>query len=465
MSLVWDHPSAPPEMGCLPDASEDRNDQLASGVAFVRWEDARGRPSSMPRRDTSSLSAVPTSLPPKDSTVLLTCPVRGQLTVAALAKDGLTPTEEARRIDFINYLIGRGYPKASIAVETVVLTGLGAGGRNNLRADVIVYDISAAEVGKKSGGDRLNHALVVAEIKRDSKSKTSGLTFQLEPAMRLLPSLNVLGVYWDDVNRILLYKTVARRNGVKTVLVQQDSLANLPGYGQGYKSKPITLKTLVPAENLVATLLGLANVMRSHGINDEQLRYKETVKLLLARYVDEKSARARKDQVLDLQVFEGPDPAFEGRVSAVYEVAATRYSRATTLFKPKHASELPSAAIRDCVRAIQGVNLSSASSDVMQQVFMSFVPAVFKKSLDQYFTPVTLIDAMVDMTAIGPTDKVADPAMGTADFLTSAMASRTTAGDDDAPQRVFGVDKDERAFDLAVIKYDLEPRWASQSLE
>ena len=70
----------------------------------------------------------------------------------------------------------------------------------------------------------------------------------------------------------------------------------------------------------------------------------------------------------------------------------------------------------------------------MQQVFMSFVPTVFKKNLDQYFTPVTLIQTMVEMTRVGPNDKVADPAMGTADFLTATMDYRTKKGDSEIIQ-------------------------------
>lgn len=53
------------------------------------------------------------------------------------------------------------------------------------------------------------------------------------------------------------------------------------------------------------------------------------------------------------------------------------------------------------------------------------------------------------MTDIGPTDKIADPAMGTADFLTAAMNDR--AEDDDIIHRVFGIDSDDKAYDLAVV--------------
>lgn len=85
----------------------------------------------------------------------------------------------------------------------------------------------------------------------------------------------------------------------------------------------------------------------------------------------------------------------------------------------------------------------------MQQIFMSFVPAVFKKSLSQYFTPISLIETVVSMVDIGPNDKIADPAMGTADFLTVAMAARPD--DDDIIHRVFGIDSDPKAYDLAIV--------------
>ena len=42
-------------------------------------------------------------------------------------------------------------------------------------------------------------------------------------------------------------------------------------------------------------------------MNDEQLRYKETVKLILARYCDEKAAAQSEDHEVSLQVYAGSD--------------------------------------------------------------------------------------------------------------------------------------------------------------
>ena len=384
--------------------------------------------------------------------VLLVCPVRGPLGASALAKDGLTSTEEARRVDFLHFLIDeRNYPPEHVRVEVVTLKNLGESGRNQLRADVIVYDRPWPKIVNTAKKTQLGQAILVAEIKRDSSKKMRGISQQLEPALLLLPRLDTLGVYWDDENRILFTKSVSNRGRHKEVLVGTDSIANLPDYGIAYHSKAITVDTLTKPANLVATLQGLANIMRSHGVNDEQKRYKETVKLLLARYVDEKKARGSENKQLRLQVLAGDDTGFKSRVERMYTQAAVRYQRVKTLFTPVTRPELDERTLRDLVCAIQGFDFSSASSNTMQQVFMTFVPVVFKKNLSQYFTPASLIDTMLQMVAPGPTEKIADPAMGTADFLTSALNFCIERGDDDAFGRIYGIDSDPSAYDLAIV--------------
>ena len=402
-------------------------------------------------KDVQMAKSRPAITTPSASRPLLFCPIRGPLTVSALAKDGLTPTEELRRIELINFLLDKDYPPENIAVETVILKKLGESGRNKLRCDLIAYSETAAELEHLDIEERVKRAVLVAEVKRENAKKLSGITCQLEPAMRQLPGMAVMGVYWDDLEHILFVKQLVRRNGDQQLEIIADELSNLPSFRGLYKAKLLTYPNLLKGVNLLAILHKLANVMRSHSINEPQLRYKETVKLLLAKYCDEKEGMERHDETLALQLMPGADLTFMQRVTEVYNKAATRYSRAETLFKPIAVSELPEAALRDVVRVVQSTEFSSASNETLQQVFMTFVPAVFKKNLDQYFTPISLIQAIVQMVKIGPNDKVADPGMGTADFLTAAMEYRAKLGDKDIHQRVIGIDSDPFAFDLAVI--------------
>ncbi|MXX18230.1 MAG: N-6 DNA methylase [Dehalococcoidia bacterium] len=393
----------------------------------------------------------PTQSPDVEGVVLY-CPVRGALRAGGLAADGLTPTEEARRVDFLHFLIDeRNYPPEHIRVEVVTIRNLGESGRNQLRADVIVYDRPWVEIQPAAREQQLEHVILVAEIKRDSAKRRKGVVYQLEPALRVLPRLSTFGVYWDDESRILFTKSVEEKKGYEEVVVASDSIANLPDYGTAYRHKPITVDTLTKPSNLMATLNGFANIMRSHGINDSQQRYRETVKLLLARYVDERTAKVSSTKRLQMQVLGDIDSGFRERIENLYTSASIRYSRVETLFSPTPGPGVDEDTLRDLVRAIQGFDFSSVSSDTMQQVFMTFVPVVFKKDLSQYFTPASLIETMVRMVAPGPTEKIADPAMGTADFLAAAMNYCMQRGDDDALGRVYGIDSDAQAYDLAVV--------------
>ncbi|WIK99135.1 N-6 DNA methylase (plasmid) [Bacillus bombysepticus] len=382
---------------------------------------------------------------------LLTCPIRGNLNTHMMAKDGLKVSEEKRRIDLIKFLLKRNYPKSHFAVETVLVKKLGESGRNSLRCDLIIYDTPVSSLADLSLKEKLERAILVAEVKRDSTKKNNALSYQLEPAMRLLPNMNVMGAYWDDINKLLYVKRLVEKDSETHLDIIEDSLANLPKYGNRYKETPLTFDNLTTPENLKDILMDIANIMRSHGVNDEQTRYKETVKLLLARYCDEREAKASSTKELQLQVFKGTDINFMKRVNSYYEISSRRYSRAKTLFSPNYKPDLEERTLREIIKSIQDINFTATSNEAMQDVFMSFVPAVFKKSLDQYFTPIGLIQAIIKMVKIGPNDIIADPAMGTADFLTGAMEDRLAVGDDDIVHRVYGIDSDQKAYDLAVV--------------
>ena len=124
-------------------------------------------------------------------------------------------------------LLSKNYPRENFQCETVVIKHIGNNGRNSLRADIVIYDIPIIEANALDDTNRNKHVLLVAEIKRESKSKKSGVAFQLEPAMRQSDRTFVLGVYWDDVNRYLYVKQIKDEQ----IIITRDELGNLPEYG------------------------------------------------------------------------------------------------------------------------------------------------------------------------------------------------------------------------------------------
>lgn len=379
----------------------------------------------------------------------LLCPIRGPLNAEYFSKDGLTVTEEARRIECIKFLLSKNYPRENFQCETVVIKHIGNNGRNSLRADIVIYDIPIIEANALDDTNRNKHVLLVAEIKRESKSKKSGVAFQLEPAMRQSDRTFVLVVYWDDVNRYLYVKQIKDEQ----IIITRDELGNLPEYGNPYRYKKLKYRDLIKPEDITATLMDIANILRSNQVNDDSTRYRETVKLLLAKYIDEREAKETGEDLL-MQVVPGEDLSFETRIKSLYSRTARVYSKAKSIFG-NYGFDADAKTLREMVQKVQGLNLLDSSSDSMQQVFMTFVPAVFKKDLDQYFTPLTLVNCMVEILRPGPNDKVADPAMGTADFLSATMQYRLKYNDGQIINRVYGADKDPQAYELAVINMAL----------
>lgn len=378
-------------------------------------------------------------------TANLICPVRGELTSSYFAKDGFTITEEARRIDCIKYLLLKKYPAENFQCETTIIKNIGHNGRNSLRSDIVIYDAPLSDIKNIPLDEQQKHIVAVCEIKRESKSGKKGIKFQLLPALRQIDKSFVYGVYWDDTNRHLYIKKTENNE----VTITKDELGNIPDCGQPYKYKKLKYGDLIKPEDISATLMDIANILRSNHINDDSSRYRETVKLLLAKYIDEREAKESGEDLI-LQIVPGKDVQFTERVNKLYARTARIYSKAKTIFS-QETSCLEEKALREIIEKVQGLNLLDSSIDSMQQVFMTFVPAVFKKDLDQYFTPLTLVDCMVEILKPGPNDKVADPAMGTADFLTATMQYRLKRNDGQIINRVYGVDKDKQAYELAVI--------------
>ena len=157
---------------------------------------------------------------------LLRCPVRGTLSVPERAKDGLTFTEEKRRIDCIELLRRKGYPLSHIKIETT-LWRFGNQGRNSFRTDIAVLD-QPVESLPNDLNELSPHIVLVAEIKRDNTKARAAIETQVYPALNFLSKVNVLGIYWDDVERRLFF----REQIGEALTVRETTLASLPDWGQ-----------------------------------------------------------------------------------------------------------------------------------------------------------------------------------------------------------------------------------------
>ncbi len=226
---------------------------------------------------------------------LLHCPVRGALSVPERASDGLTFTEEKRRIDCIGLLRRKGYPLSHIKVETA-LWKFGSQGRNSFRTDIAVLDQPVDSLANDLK-ELSHHIVLVAEIKRENTNAEAAVQTQVYPALNFLPKIDVLGIYWDDVERRLFF----REQVGGELAVRETALANLPQWGQAFQQNPL-LSTDLETTQLRKLFERIENRLHTE-VSSKSLRFQIMLQLLLVKLYDEYVHPPASNDQMDIQDF------------------------------------------------------------------------------------------------------------------------------------------------------------------
>lgn len=379
---------------------------------------------------------------------LLHCPIRGALRVKQRAADSLTFTEEKHRIDAIRYLLHRHYPAENFGIETTLFK-LGNEGRNSFRTDFAIYDRPWKEVRGKGVQERLEHLRVLAEIKRDNLSAESAKANQVRSALQLVPDMDALGVYWDDVEQRFFYRKVeGKRSGV-----HEAPISKIPDWGQELGSTQLYYGDLVPAKDLVRIFDEIEDAFHPY-VADKAARYSIIQQLLLTKIHDETTHRARSQRMpiaLSFQDFSA-EAASDAEVARRLNEALSRAASHYNVYLPENktidaAFHCPAEALRNASKILAPVNVLDSKTQVIQAFYMKFAKSLYKWDLAQYFTPHEVIDFIVDLTNPQPGEHVYDPACGSADFLISAFRKAGPA----AENSVWGADHSEQAVQISIL--------------
>lgn len=376
----------------------------------------------------------------------LHCPIRGSLKAKLKAKDGLTFTEEKRRIECINLLLQKGYPPDRIEAETIILR-FGNKGKNSLRADVVVYDRPKKDVLANPEEKRRDFIKLVAEIKRDSTDSQSAKDNQLKPALELANSKDAIGIYWDDVEQAIFVK---QDKGTHIDLVEA-SIAMLPSSGEKFGSQAIYYSDLKPAYDLVTKFAKLDDVLHAAGHSKDD-RYQVLFKILLFKIFDEQSQSSKKGKML-LQDFSVGNASDSDVVKAFEDGLASALTVYGPLLPKKPTKKIGCSGdtLRDVAKILCPYNILGSSPQVIQDFFMYFGRFLYKVDLGQYFTPYEVIDLIVRIVNPKFGDVIKDPACGTADFLVGAKRVAQERHGADISAQLYGVDTSDLAVNLSVF--------------
>lgn len=377
---------------------------------------------------------------------LLHCPIRGALRVRARAKDGLTFTEEKRRIDFIRHLLLRGYPKEHIETETIILQ-MGHAGQNSLRADVVVYDCTKAIVENMPAAERRRHIDLIAEIKRENWPATNAKERQLKPALELLRKNTALGVYWDDVEQTLFFKDL--RDGVMHTL--EASLSHLPPFGSKFAVKPIRHGDLRVMSDLVGLFAKFDDILHQTG-HDLEDRYELLLQIILVKIYDEQLNRPKNGEMIlqDFSVTTLSDKEILCICNGALEMSLVLYQKHLGRPIGKKLAAKPGA-LRQISQQLCRINLLDSSPQVMQDFYMYFARHLYRVDLAQIFTPYEIVDFIVRITNPRFGDVVKDPACGSADFLVAAYRIARQRHSAEITDQVYGADEGTRAVQISVL--------------
>lgn len=104
--------------------------------------------------------------------------------------------------------------------------------------------------------------------------------------------------------------------------------------------------------------------------------------------------------------------------------------------------------LRESFRILQSVQLSEAPAHVLGDAFQALMGPRLRGDKGQFFTPRSLVRAMVEVVAPKPNDSVLDPACGTSGFLSESHRFQVEQGSK-VTGRLVGIDKDHDLYRIS----------------
>ena len=329
------------------------------------------------------------------NTLKITCPIRGELNVNEKEKDNITLTEEYQRVMCVKFLLERGYPKDLFDFEKDVMK-VGNAGRNSVRADIVIYKDNTKQ-----------NIFLIAEIKRDNKDITDAVHYQLKPSC--LANNTEYGIYFDGIENIIF-----KGNDFET----KYSLLKLPKYNFNWENDLLIFDKLQKIENITGILDKINQIFHNSGLTKEK-RYRELFKIVLSKYFDEKDKKGT-DKSLDFQISQNTT----NNIKKLYKKSLSYYNNIEN-----DELDLKDETIISIVQTLQDWTFIDSKQDIMQVFFMNFAPYFLKTELDQFYTPIEIVEFITSLLEIKNTTKIIDPAGGSGDFLVGCLKKNSNVSE------------------------------------
>lgn len=145
---------------------------------------------------------------------------------------------------------------------------------------------------------------------------------QVYPALNFLPKIDVLGIYWDDVERRLFFREQVGGD----LVVRETALANLPQWGQAFQQNPL-LSTDLETTQLRQLFERIENRLHAE-VSSKSLRFEIMLQLLLVKLYDEYVHPLASNEQMNIQDFTNSplgDQAVKSHLESILDRALRFY--------------------------------------------------------------------------------------------------------------------------------------------
>lgn len=307
------------------------------------------------------------------------------------------PEERVRQVYLRRLVEEYNYPKKNIRTEFPIQKGSRLIGP----ADICVF---ASDLHDQ------DNLYIIIENKR--QERTDGIE-QLKSY--LSPTKAPFGVWFNGVG-------IEHLQSLDTAPYWRE-IPDIPKFGQTLADVGRYRKAdLEPATELKSIFEGIHNyIYANQGLLKDQT-FKEILKLLFIKLVDEKSSSADCDfTITDSEltlVRDGRPTGFVDRIKRVFERVKVEYR---DVFDASEELTLNPGGLAFAVSALQKYSLSRTEADVKGVAFQTFVGAYQRGDRGEFFTPIPVLRLAIAF--LNPRDDqfLLDPACGSGGFLVEAL--------------------------------------------
>ncbi len=250
---------------------------------------------------------------------------------------------------------------------------------------------------------------IIVECKK--KNRKDGRS-QLEDYLRF--SKATLGVWFNGEQRLFL------RKYEKEGKVYFDEIPNIPLNGQRIedigKFKKIDLK---PTHNLKAIFKSIRNHLAANnvGATRDEVLAQQLINMIFCKLYDEKYTAP--NEMVKFRV--GIEETHKDVTDRILEIFNEVREKQPEIFDYQDKLSLDSNSIVYVVGELQNYSLMNSERDVVADAFETFIGHALKGGQGQFFTPRNIVKMMVEILQPTETDKIIDPACGSAGFLIDTL--------------------------------------------